>query len=203
MNRLPFRIAARELAGGLSGFWVYLACIALGVFAIAAAGSVTLGFSNGLKDESKTLLGGDASFSAVQRRASPDEISWLSDRGRYSENITLNVMGEVGDLRKQVDVRAVDERHPLIGAPTLSSGATDLRTALAFDGGRWGVAATESLLEGFSLKVGDDIEIGRIPATIRAQLDGESDGIGKPGTCLLYTSPSPRDQRGSRMPSSA
>ena len=26
---------------------------------------------------------------------------------------------------------------------------------------------------------------------------------GTPGTCLLYTSPSPRDQRGSRMPSSA
>ena len=25
----------------------------------------------------------------------------------------------------------------------------------------------------------------------------------EPGTCLLYTSPSPRDQRGSRMPSSA
>ena len=27
--------------------------------------------------------------------------------------------------------------------------------------------------------------------------------IDLPGTCLLYTSPSPRDQRGSRMPSSA
>ena len=27
--------------------------------------------------------------------------------------------------------------------------------------------------------------------------------IGKVATCLLYTSPSPRDQRGSRMPSSA
>ena len=26
---------------------------------------------------------------------------------------------------------------------------------------------------------------------------------GYPGGCLLYTSPSPRDQRGSRMPSSA
>ena len=25
----------------------------------------------------------------------------------------------------------------------------------------------------------------------------------EPGTCLLYTSPSPRDQRGSRMPASA
>ena len=31
------------------------------------------------------------------------------------------------------------------------------------------------------------------------------DGVeaGNPNTCLLYTSPSPRDQRGSRMPSSA
>ena len=28
-------------------------------------------------------------------------------------------------------------------------------------------------------------------------------GIVLSGTCLLYTSPSPRDQRGSRMPSSA
>ena len=29
------------------------------------------------------------------------------------------------------------------------------------------------------------------------------DGTGQFKTCLLYTSPSPRDQRGSRMPSSA
>ena len=29
------------------------------------------------------------------------------------------------------------------------------------------------------------------------------DSIGVESTCLLYTSPSPRDQRGSRMPSSA
>ena len=32
---------------------------------------------------------------------------------------------------------------------------------------------------------------------------GEGAGYGNLGTCLLYTSPSPRDQRGSRMPSSA
>ena len=29
------------------------------------------------------------------------------------------------------------------------------------------------------------------------------EGLGTPDSCLLYTSPSPRDQRGSRMPSSA
>ena len=39
---------------------------------------------------------------------------------------------------------------------------------------------------------------GRVPTdkAYRAFVDGISD-------CLLYTSPSPRDQRGSRMPSSA
>ena len=38
------------------------------------------------------------------------------------------------------------------------------------------------------------------------QLDFSMDLLSLPGdnyTCLLYTSPSPRDQRGSRMPSSA
>ena len=33
--------------------------------------------------------------------------------------------------------------------------------------------------------------------------EGPPTANGQPGTCLLYTSPSPRDQRGSRMPSSA
>ena len=33
--------------------------------------------------------------------------------------------------------------------------------------------------------------------------DSGSDYMGKSVYCLLYTSPSPRDQRGSRMPSSA
>ena len=39
--------------------------------------------------------------------------------------------------------------------------------------------------------------------SIRTTLSFISEGIFKSITCLLYTSPSPRDQRGSRMPSSA
>ena len=39
----------------------------------------------------------------------------------------------------------------------------------------------------------------------QADNHGETDGVpeGEIYDCLLYTSPSPRDQRGSRMPSSA
>ncbi len=182
MNRLSWKIAMRELAGGLSGFWIYIACIALGIFAIAAAGSVTSGFSKGLASEARTLLGGDALFAASQRRASPDELDWMRARGRISENITINVMGQAGETRQQVDVRAVDERHPLIGAPELSGGADTLGEALSFENGRWGIAASASTLETFGLTVGDDIMLGSIPATIRAQLDKEADGIGTPGT---------------------
>ena len=41
--------------------------------------------------------------------------------------------------------------------------------------------------------------------TLGANADGSSNGVftSSTGTCLLYTSPSPRDKRQSRMPSSA
>ncbi|MEO1662916.1 MAG: FtsX-like permease family protein [Pseudomonadota bacterium] len=180
MNRLAWIIASRELAGGVRGFLIYLACIALGVFAIAAAGSVTEGFSRGLASEARTLLGGDAMFTASQRRATPDERAWMEARGRVSERISLNVMGEARDKRQQVDIRAVDERHPLLGEDIVF-GASELREALSFKDGKWGVAVTPSLLEAFELEIGDDIQLGHIAATIRARLDAEADGIGTPG----------------------
>ena len=52
-----------------------------------------------------------------------------------------------------------------------------------------------------------------VPVTLSFDADLAADGrrdpaiiaalVDRPKTCLLYTSPSPRDQRGSRMPSSA
>ena len=39
-SSLPLRYALRELRGGLRGFYVFIACIALGVMAIAGVGSV-------------------------------------------------------------------------------------------------------------------------------------------------------------------
>ncbi|MEL6727180.1 MAG: FtsX-like permease family protein [Pseudomonadota bacterium] len=180
MNKLAWIIASRELAGGVRGFVIYLACIALGVFAIAAAGSVTEGFSRGLASEARTLLGGDAMFTASQRRATPEERAWMETRGQVSERIGLNVMGQAGDIRLQVDIRGVDDAHPLIGADVVS-GVDNLREALGLQDGKWGVAVTPSLLERFELEIGDDIQLGSIMATIRARLDAEADGIGTPG----------------------
>ena len=67
------------------------------------------------------------------------------------------------------------------------------------------LAATDYVGHGFgpySLEVEDmayrtDIQLGKFAKFLDIQL------AGRPWTCLLYTSPSPRDKRQSRMPSSA
>ena len=48
MIALALRFAWRELRGGLRGFGVFIACIALGVMAIAGVGSVAQSLSDGL-----------------------------------------------------------------------------------------------------------------------------------------------------------
>ena len=49
-NEMPLslRFAARELRSGVAGFRIFLACLALGVAAIAAAGSTAEAFRHGL-----------------------------------------------------------------------------------------------------------------------------------------------------------
>ena len=59
---LALRLALRDLRGGFGGFQIFLACIALGVMAIAGVGSVAASLSEGLTREGRTLLGGDAAF---------------------------------------------------------------------------------------------------------------------------------------------
>lgn len=179
------RIAWRELVGGARDFGVYLACLAVGAFAVAAAGAVSESFARGLDREARQLLGGDAAFTAAQRRASPQERAFLEARARVSESIGLRVMGQAGDgpeaRRKQVDVRGVDDAFPLVGSVTLA-GAVALDDALAPADGRWGVAASASLLESFDLEVGDTLRLGAVQARITARLDGEPDRLGTPGT---------------------
>src|SRR3954462_1243096 len=88
-SSLAFRYALRELRSGLRGFFVFIACIALGVMAIAGGGSGAASLSDGLAREGRTLLGGDAAFALIQREAKPDEIAFLRSRGEVSVAATL------------------------------------------------------------------------------------------------------------------
>src|SRR5207248_11618969 len=96
---LAMRYALRQLRGGLRGFYVFIACIALGVMAIAGVGSVAASLGEGLAREGRPLLGGDGAFALIQREAKPDEVAFLRSRGEVSVAATLTAMLRGGDGR--------------------------------------------------------------------------------------------------------
>jgi len=181
MNALAIKLARSELSRGLKGFWIYLACLALGTAAIAASGSVAETFSRGLASEARTLLGADAQFTTSQRRPSADERAFAEGLGTVSETASLDVMGAANGVRAQVDVRAVDAGYPLIGEVILTGGEPGLHTALARRSGRWGIIVTQSFLDKFGAAVGNEVEIGPVAGVITGRLESLPDQIGAPG----------------------
>src|SRR5579859_5987144 len=81
---LAWRYARRELRGGLRGFGIFLACLVIGVTAIAAVGSVSASIVAGLQADARGLLGGDVEFRLPQRRLPDDTIAWLKAQGTLS-----------------------------------------------------------------------------------------------------------------------
>ena len=71
------RFARRELRGGLHGFHIFLACIILGVAAIAAVGTIRESIRAGPATEGATLLGGDAEIRITYRFATATERAWM------------------------------------------------------------------------------------------------------------------------------
>ena len=174
---LAFRYALRELRGGLSGFYVFIACIALGVLAIAGVGSVAASLSEGLAREGRALLGGDVAFSLIQREAKPEELAYLRSRGTVSLATTLRGMARTDDDRLAlVELKAVDDGYPSIGRLTL---APELPTPelLAERDGSFGAAADAALLARLDLKVGDRVHVGQATFTIRSLISGEPDKL--------------------------
>ena len=108
------------MRSGLRGFYVFIACIALGVMAIAGVGSVAASLSEGLTREGRTLLGGDVAFSLIQREAKPEEVAFLRARGEVSVAATLRVMARSSDGKLAlVELKAVDGNYPMLGELTL------------------------------------------------------------------------------------
>jgi putative ABC transport system permease protein len=174
---LPLRFAARELRGGLRGFYVFIACIALGVMAIAGVGSVASGLADGLAREGRVILGGDLAFSLSLREASADERAFLDRRGRVSLAATMRAMARAQDGRTAlVEVKAVDAAYPLYGNVALDP-QQPLTQALAQRDGAFGAAADPALLARLDLKLGTRITLGSATIEIRAVLTSEPDKL--------------------------
>ena len=176
-SSLALRYALRELRGGLRGFYVFIACIALGVMAIAGVGSVAASLSEGLTREGRTLLGGDVAFSLIQREAKPEEIDFLRARGQVSVAAALRVMARSSDGKLAlVELKAVDGNYPMLGEVTLDP-KMPMADLLAERDGAFGAAVDSTLLARLDLKLGDRITIGNASFQIRSVVVAEPDKL--------------------------
>lgn len=183
---LALRLARRELRGGLKGFRIFLACLTLGVAAIAAVQSVSSGLMEGLRADGGVLLGGDIAGRSVQTPFNAEQLGWFAERSRLSQGAELRSMLRRGDEERSslVELKAVDGAYPLYGRIGLGAGTPEpersvdpagLAETLAKRDGRWGAVIEPTLAERLDLKVGDDLRLGDHAFELRAILLREPD----------------------------
>ena len=171
--RIASRFAMRELRGGLRGFRIFLACLALGVAAIAAVGTVRAGIEAGLKRDGAALLGGDAEVEFTYRFARDAELEWLySIADKISATVEFRSMAVVGEERALTQVRAVDDAYPLIGDVGLDP-PMPIAAALANYGG----VMERVLVDRMGLQPGDTFKLGTQEFTLRAVLEHYPDNV--------------------------
>jgi putative ABC transport system permease protein len=170
------RLARRELRGGIRGLRVFLACLVLGVTAIAAVGSIAASVTAGIKADARELLGGDAEARLAYRPAGAAERDFLAQSGTVSEIATMRAMARTqgGDRRSLIELKAVDAAYPLSGTIVLSP-AQNLTAALGRRDGSFGAAVDPAILGRLGLAIDDAIKIGDAVLRLRATIEREPD----------------------------
>ncbi len=171
---LAWRIARRELRGGLRGFAVFLACLALGVAAIASVGMVRSAIAAGLTEQGAVLLGGDAQIEFTYRMASPAERAYMDEIAiQVSEIVDFRSMAVVGDAHVLTQVKAVDDAYPLLGAVEVEGGA--FPAVLDGAGGLPGAVMDGVMADQLGLALGDRFKLGLQEFVLTARLLREPD----------------------------
>ncbi|MEM9909474.1 MAG: FtsX-like permease family protein [Pseudomonadota bacterium] len=187
------RIALRELRGGLEGFRIFLACVILGVAAIAAVGTVRSSIAEGLAREGATLLGGDAEIELTYRFANEGERAWMNEAAlSVSEIADFRSMALFQERRSLTQIKAVDDAYPLVGKLELSPDIS-VSEALAMRSGQPGLVMHPTLAERLGATPGDTVRLGtkefRLTALIEREPDTRSAGFGLgPRTIVKRTS---------------
>ncbi len=180
MIPLSVRFAGRELRSGVKGFRIFLACLALGVAAIAAAGSTAEAFRRGLAGEAQQILGGDVAVSA-DRAFNAKERALLGRQGRVSYAAAARSMAEApSGARRMVELRGVDGAYPLAGQVELTDDAgrpMTLGQAFAPLHGAPGAAVEQELLDRLGMRLGQIFTVGDKAFVARAVLVSEPDRL--------------------------
>ena len=175
--RAALRFAGRELRGGVKGFRIFLACLMLGVAAIAAVGSLTSAILTGLQQNAQAMLGGDIELRRGQRPLDAQidaRVAALAAARSATVEMRAMAIRADGAARTLVQLKAVDAAYPLFGTVTLAGGG-DLGSALARQGGAPGCVIEEALAIKLGVHVGDRIRIGETSCILADLIQHEPD----------------------------
>ncbi|HVL21772.1 MAG TPA: ABC transporter permease, partial [Amaricoccus sp.] len=173
-----WRLARRELRGGLRSLRIVLACLALGVAAIAAVGTLRAATEAGLAADGARLLGGDIEVRTSQRPMPQAAKDWATGRGAaLSEVVEMRAMAVApSGERSLVELKAVDAAYPLYGQLVLGPA----EASLAPRDGRHAVALDASVAERLNLRPGDAVRIGEASFTLAGVIATEPDRVASP-----------------------
>lgn len=174
--RLPlaFAVAMRELRSGAGGLSVFVICIALGVAAVAAIGSLSASFNEALARQGRLLIGGDLSFELVHRQANAAEQAALEAMGQVSESASFRAMARSpAGKTALIEVKAVDDDYPLYGEVSVIE-PKDAGPAWRFPDV---VLAERGLLDRLDLEVGSQLAIGEATVTVGGILGEQPDRL--------------------------
>jgi len=174
---LALRYAWREMRGGLVGFRIFLACLALGVAAIAGVGSVASALTEGLAQRGQEILGGDVDVRLLHRSASPLERAFLGSSGQLAMSAEMRAMARSQEAATLVELKAVENAYPLYGAVTLEP-AMPLAAALGARDGVYGIVAERNLVSRLGVEIGGRIALGNAEFELRAIITQEPDRVG-------------------------
>ncbi len=170
---LALRLARRELRGGVRGLRIVLACLALGVAAIAAVGTLREGTARGLAADGSRILGGDLEVLG-DSQAFPDSLgTWLRQRGEISEVVTMRSMlvAPSGE-RMLVELKAVDGAWPLVGHAGLAPAQTRL--------GDHHLVVAPLVLDRLGVHQGDIMRLGNAKLVLVGEITDEPDRVATP-----------------------
>lgn len=178
---LAFRLARRELRGGVRGLSIVLLCLALGVAAIAAVGTLRVAINRGLTADGRQILGGDLQIDGGSQPV-PDTLrAWLRAQGaRLSDIVQMrSIVVAPSGQRQLIELKAVDAAWPLVGAPVLAP-PQPLAQALAERDGEYGLLAERVVLDRLGLRPGDSVRLGNASLRVAGTVISEPDQVATP-----------------------
>jgi putative ABC transport system permease protein len=173
------RLARRELRGGIAGFRIFLACLVLGVAAIAAVQSLAAGILDGLREDGRQILGGDVALRLIFHQATDEQRAYLDRTAEaVSASVEMRSMARTPDTGDTalIELKAVDDPYPLYGSVALDGGGA-LAPALERRDGSWGAVVDPTLMDRLGLALGDRIALGEGRFEIRGIIESEPDRV--------------------------